>query len=190
MNLELIDLAAVAGSNALSGRSTGEAHFARLVEKVASVGGPLIAFDLGGVELITGSYFDAALLKFWTDRTSNVLGDSTPLLVNLAKAVAEEVRFVLHHAGLAIWAGTFAEGRLAPSRPPLGELDEVSVSILKVLEERDSVSAQDLADLMGKRVVSAYANRLSAMHQQHLVRRRQQGRGYRYMLPWKDENDG
>ena len=66
----------------------------------------------------------------------------------------------------------------------------MSKSILTVLEDRASVSAQDLADLMGKRVVSAYANRLSAMHQQHLVRRRQHGRGYRYMLPWKDENDG
>lgn len=190
MKVAPIDVAKVAGSTALSGRSTGEAHFPRLAEAVACVEAPLVALDMGGVELVTGSYFSAALLRFWTARTLNVLADRTPLLVNLSDAVAEEVEFVLAHSGLAVWAGTLAEEVLAVSPPPLGELDDVSKSILTVLEDRASVSAQDLADLMGKRVVSAYANRLSAMHQQHLVRRRQHGRGYRYMLPWKDENDG
>ena len=115
MKVAPIDVAKVAGSTALSGRSTGEAHFPRLAEAVACVEAPLVALDMGGVELVTGSYFSAALLRFWTARTLNVLADRTPLLVNLSDAVAEEVEFVLAHSGLAVWAGTLAEEVLAVS---------------------------------------------------------------------------
>jgi len=190
MKVAAIDVAQVAGSTTLSGRTTGKAHFARLAEAVTAVEAPLVALDMGRVELVTGSYLGSALLRFWTDRTLTVLGDRTPFLVNLSEAVAEETQFVLGHSGLAVWVGTWAEGVLGVRPPPFGELDEISKSIFDVLEDRDSVSAQDLADIMGGRVVSAYANRLSALHQQHLVRRRPYGRGYRYMMPWKDENDG
>lgn len=187
MKLIAIDVAAVAETNALAGRTTGIEHHKRLARAGSHSHGPLVIFDMAGVELITGSYFAAALLTFWTDRTSTPLADATPVLANLSQPLEDEIKFVLGLAGVALWSGTAANNSFTPKHPPLGPpLDDVTRTILGLLEERDAITAQELADSIGRRVVSAYANRLSTMHQQHLVRRQQQGRGYRYLLPWKE----
>jgi hypothetical protein len=183
--VRVVNLRAVTGDPSLAGREKGEAHFPMLASYLEPPG-PVV-LDFSGVQVVTTSYFFAALWPFWTREDAD--GPSTfPLIANANPDVTEELDFVMKHRRIAAWRGRWNGDTFAPDGH-LGVVDDSLSLVIRRAREAGSVTAAELSKVDNTNA-TAWSNRLASFNKQRLLRRRQLGRTQPYFLPWEDANGG
>lgn len=177
-----IDVVEVVGRRELAGRAAAEADYPALYhEERRTQPGDVVAFDIGRATSLTVSYFLAGLWPFWVT-PSHADPDRFPVLVNAAPLAIEEVEFALKHVRAAVWAGRWLEGRGLSDVKLLGGLDPPFGDVLDQLVRSGEASAAGLAAASAEQRVgiTAWNNRLAALHRLRLVRRQKRGRRLMY----------
>jgi hypothetical protein len=137
-----------------------------------------ILVDLSGIQIVSSSYFDAALWPLWS-----ATPELYPALTKVAAVAMDDIELVLRAHAAAVWS--FSSER---DRHPkmLGTLDPVLKVTLGRVVEAGEVSAADLVSADASIGATGWSNRLAALHDLRLVRRRKAGRSLIYMPAWKD----
>ncbi|MBA2540165.1 MAG: helix-turn-helix transcriptional regulator [Deltaproteobacteria bacterium] len=138
---------------------------------VAVDGGVVV--DCSGVEVMSSSYFDAAVWPLWS------ASELFPILSKVPPAALDDIELVLKANSGAVWHLAKGEPRL------LGQLDPSLVKTLDEVAKRGEVSAGDLAEVDRAIGPTAWSNRLAALYQLRLVRRKKDGRRLNYIVSWR-----
>jgi hypothetical protein len=123
---------------------------------------------------LSSSYFDAAIWPLWTS------GELFPVLARVPRAAVDDIEILLKANGGAVWS----LGKGTPSC--LGVLDPSLATTLGRVIEKGELAAGDLLDVDPSIGATAWSNRLAALHQLRLVRRRKDGRRLIYVAAWKE----
>jgi hypothetical protein len=175
-----VAVAQVVGRDVLAGRAAGQADYPkveRAVRDVASEEG-LVLLDLTGIGVLSSSYFDAALWPLWS-----VVPEVYPTLANIPQLARDDIEIILRANNAAVWC-LKKDGDRSPSL--LGAVDPALKTTLGRVLERGELTAGDLADVDRTIGMTAWSNRLAALHQLRLVRRRKDGRRLIYVPAWKE----
>lgn len=176
------------GSSVLSGRLSGAAAWSRFQPLVMSAPtGSLIVFDFADITVVTPSYFLAGIWPAW----ETPLGETEifPSVANLPVDSVDDIELVLRDKGTALWQVTLVDGepreatRLGPLEDPL----RLTLDLVVALEE---ATPSDLFERDRKIGLTAWSNRLNALYQHRLIRRRKEGRRMIYAATWKEHLDG
>lgn len=183
-NAPLLPLARLVDRRVLAGRASGHADrpkIAGAAERLSPTG--LILIDLAGVEVLSSSYFDAALWPLWTVTPP----DTFPILLNVSTDAADDIKLVLKGVGAAVWIATTNPTEASPNDPVLlGELDPSLSLTLGTVMARKETTAADLLSVDASIGATAWSNRLAALYQLRLARRRKEGRRLVYVTSWKE----
>ncbi len=157
----------------LQGRPLGRKHYARLCELMADVpSGEVALLDFAGVEIVTGSWINEALVPLlrWAADERN---DIFPVLLNFDPDWADELQMVAewtHNCFLV------ARGKAAPKSAHLvGGLDVGQKATLVAVASGSGVTGASLHGQQGVKA-TAWNNRLKDLYQKRLVRREKRGR--------------
>ncbi|MCC7536890.1 MAG: helix-turn-helix transcriptional regulator [Deltaproteobacteria bacterium] len=163
------------GRTVLAGRAAGQADKHKLeTAALAAVIDGRVAFDLGGVEALSSSYFDAAIWPLWKSH------EVFPSLSNVPPVAVDDIKIVLAASGGAVWC-------TGPGKPQLlGELDPSLATTLDRIVRVGELSASDLLELDRRIGATAWSNRLASLYELRLVRRRKDGRRLLYRPAWKE----
>ncbi len=185
MMIEEIAVSEVLGQVAFAARREGEAHHLGLRKQVESSEADVVALSLAGVEFMSSSWFLAALWPFWgTDARS------LPVMANAGEQTRDELKVAMDAARAVVWhVITSPDGEIVEAAI-VGQLDSPFANTLKELERRGEATAADLQ--AGERGIglTAWSNRLAALHRQRLVARRKEGRQLVYSVPWRRRDNG
>ncbi|CAN5538287.1 hypothetical protein BH11PLA2_BH11PLA2_16510 [soil metagenome] len=164
----------------LQGRLNGRRDFAKLCELVSTLPpGGVILLDFSGVEVVTGSWLNEALVPLlrWSADERN---DLYPVLQGLDEATLEELAFV----AVATNTQFLALERLSSTRAVLiGTLDPGQRTTLEALMEFPEVTGAELErrEPGGQKVrATAWNNRLKDLYEKRLLRRVKRGREHIY----------
>jgi hypothetical protein len=161
------------GTKFLQGRPLGRKHYPRLCELLADVGsGEVVLLDFAGVEIVTGSWINEALVPLlrWAADERN---DLFPVLLNFEATWLDELQMVAewtHNCFLV------ARGKSVPKSASLvGSLDLGQKATLVAVVNGAEVTGAALNGQEGVRG-TAWNNRLKDLYQKRLVRREKRGR--------------
>jgi hypothetical protein len=168
------NLAETVKRNVLAGRMQGATDKGKIekVARAAAVDGR-IAIDCSGIEVMSSSYFDAAVWPLWS------LPDLFPVLTKVPATVIDDIEIVLKANGGAVWCFIKTEPRI------VGTLDPTLDRTVQEIVKRGEVSAGDLLDLDRAIGPTAWSNRLASLYTLRLVRRKKDGRRLNYVAAWK-----
>lgn len=177
MTVRSISIAEVVDRQVLAGRAQGLRDFPRIEAAVgdATEHDDRVVLSFIGMEVITSSYFQAAVWPLWS-RQPEVF----PTLADLSRATLDDIELVLRAHSAAIWVKQDREPTLH------GVLDPQLMATLEGVLRIPSASASDLLEVDRSIGATAWSNRLAALHQLRLVRRRKNGRRLVYAAPWKE----
>jgi len=180
MTLRPISIAKVARRQTLAGRMPGKTDYPRIEQaaRAAASGHGQVLLDLAEIEVLSSSYFDAGLWPLWRE-----LPELYPSLVRVPRAALDDIEMVLHPSGAAIW---LFKNEADQSPGLLGAIDPALKVTLDRVTKLGELTAADLVDVDRKIGLTAWSNRLAALHQLRLVRRRKDGRRLVYMPAWKE----
>ncbi|MBN9119921.1 MAG: hypothetical protein J0I06_12295 [Planctomycetes bacterium] len=174
-----IDLAQTFGTR-LQGRLNGRRDFARLCELASTAAqGEVVHLDFTGVELVTGSWLNEALVPLlrWAADERN---DLYPVLQGLGDTVRDELVFVASATNTHF----LALSRHSPPRAVLiGSLDPGQRATLEALMKYPDVTGAELErrEPGGEKVrATAWNNRLKDLFEKRLLRRVKRGREHLY----------
>lgn len=160
----------------LQGRPVGRRHFARLCELLSEVpAGGIGLLDFAGVEVVSGSWINAALapLQRWAaDQQNNLF----PVLLNCDSALLEELQLVADWTHSCFLVGN---GQSLPkSAIVVGPLDIGQRATLDAVLRSAEVTGAGLERLRPKDGVKATAwnNRLKDLYEKRLIQREKRGR--------------
>ncbi len=161
------------GATTLQGRPLGRKHYPRLCESLADVPpGDVALLDFAGVEIVTGSWINEALVPLlrWAADERN---DIFPVLLNFDPAWLDELQMV------AEWThNCFLVGRgksLPKSASLVGSLDVGQKATLAAVVGGAEVTGAELDGRDGVKG-TAWNNRLKDLYHKRLVRREKRGR--------------
>ncbi|MFL5329180.1 MAG: hypothetical protein ACJ8C4_09705 [Gemmataceae bacterium] len=170
--VELLRVAEELGRT-LQGRPQGRKHFPRLCAALAEIpSGAVALLDFAGVEIITGSWINEALVPLlrWAADERN---DIFPVLVNFDPDWLDELQMV------AEWTHTcflVSRGKAAPKSACLvGNLDPGQEATLEAVVDGSAVTGASLGGQDGIKG-TAWNNRLKDLYEKRLVRREKRGR--------------
>ena len=171
---ESFNLADTVKRTLLAGRMQGNADKGK-IEKAAraSAVDGRVAIDCSGIEVMTSSYFDAAVWPLWS------IADFFPMLVKVPTAVIDDIEIVLKANSGAAWCVTKGDARI------IGALDPTLDRTVQEVVKRGEVAAGDLLDLDRAIGPTAWSNRLALLYSLRLVRRKKDGRRLNYIAAWK-----
>jgi hypothetical protein len=180
VTIKTILIAKVAGRQTLAGRMPGKTDYPKIEQaaRAAASEHGRVLLDLSGVEVLSSSYFDAALWPLWA-----VIPELYPSLVKVPQAAVDDIEIVLRPSGAAVWLFK-SEGDRTPGL--LGAIDLALKVTLDRVTKLGELTAADLVDVDRKIGLTAWSNRLAALHQLRLVRRRKDGRRLIYLPAWKE----
>jgi DNA-binding transcriptional ArsR family regulator len=171
----------VVGRSALAGRQRGEQDAPVLRQAAREVAvDQRVVLDLQGVDFLSASYFDAALWPLWSKQL-----ELFPILRHVPADMVDEVYFVLKEHSAGVWIDA---GKNEPS--VIGPLDDTLKKTLMVVTSRSGTTAGELADLDSSASATGMSNRLAALYDMRLVRRRKEGRQLVYVAAWKEDGRG
>ncbi len=161
------------GTATLQGRPLGRKHYPRLCELLADVPpGDVALLDFAGVEIVTGSWINEALVPLlrWAADERN---DIFPVLLNFDPVWLDELQMVAewtHNCFLV------SRGKSLPKSASLvGSLDVGQKATLAAVVKGAAVTGAALSGQEGVRG-TAWNNRLKDLYQKRLVRRVKRGR--------------
>ena len=159
----------------LQGRPLGKKHYARLCELLSETpAGDIALLDFAGVETVTGSWINEALVPLlrWAvdDRT-----DLFPVLVNVDPSWLDELQMVAewtHNCFLVSQRKTSKTAKL------IGSLDVAQRATLDAVVDASEVTGAELERRWPDEGVKATAwnNRLKDLFEKRLIRREKRGR--------------
>jgi hypothetical protein len=174
-----VDMAETLGTQ-LQGRPLGRKHFARLCELLSDApAGEVVLLDFAKVDLVTGSWVDAALvtlLRWAADERNDVF----PVICNASPKWLDDLALVAewtHQVYLV------AEGSGPPERAALvGSLDPAQRTTLEtLLELHEGTGASVERQRPGEGIkATAWNNRLRDLYEKRLLRREKRGREHVY----------
>jgi hypothetical protein len=170
----------VVGRQVLAGRVAGQTDYPQLEQAARAAASPdgRVLLDLAGIEVLSSSYFDAALWPLWS-----LTPELYPGLVRVPQAAVDDMELVLRANQAAVWSFKTEADR----RPRLlGVIDPALRLTLDRVAEHGELTAGDLVEAKGSIGATAWSNRLASLHQLRLVRRRKDGRRLIYLLAWKE----
>jgi hypothetical protein len=175
-----VQITEVVGRQVLAGRMPGQTDYPKVEQaaKAASSQDGRVLLDLGGIEVLSSSYFDAALWPLWS-----LTPELYPGLVRVPQAAVDDIELILRANQAALWSFK-TEGDRSPRL--FGAIDPALKLTLDRVAERGELTAGDLVEAKGSIGATAWSNRLASLHQLRLVRRRKDGRRLIYMLAWKE----
>jgi hypothetical protein len=159
----------------LQGRPLGKKHYARLCELLSETpAGEIAILDFAGVETVTGSWINEALVPL-TRWAADERTDLFPLLVNVDPTWMDELQMV------AEWTHTcflVSQGKIPKSGKLVGDLDVAQRATLDAVVEASEVTGAELKRLRREESVKATAwnNRLKDLFEKRLIRRERRGR--------------
>lgn len=160
----------------LQGKLPGRKDYARLCERLSEVpSGSVVFLDFAGVELVSGSWINAALVPLlaWAADERN---DLFPAICNANEAILDELALVAKYTHSCFVA---ASGPIPPRRAALvGLLDPGQRSTLEALVELQAVTGAELERQRPAEKIKATAwnNRLKDLFEKRLLRRERRGR--------------
>lgn len=161
------------GATTLQGRPFGRKHYARLCELLADVPpGEVALLDFAGVEIVTGSWINEALVPLlrWAADGRN---DIFPVLLNFEPAWLDELQMVADWTHSCFLVG---RGDRSPRSASLvGGLDSGQKATLAAVVGGAEVTGAALDGRDGVKA-TAWNNRLKDLYQKRLVRREKRGR--------------
>src|ERR1700733_183361 len=168
------NLAETVKRSVLAGRATGAADKLK-IEKAArsAMNDGRVLVDCSGIEVMSSSYFDAAVWPLWT------IPEMFPVLTKVPPTVVDDIEIVLKANGGAVWSFTKGEPRI------IGPLDQFLTRTVNEIVRRGEVSASDLIDVDRAIGATAWSNRLATLYHLRLVRRKKDGRRLNYVPAWK-----
>ncbi len=168
------NLAETVKRDVLAGRMQGTSDKAKIEKaaRAAAVDGR-VAIDCSGIEVMTSSYFDAAVWPLWS------IADFFPMLVKVPTTVIDDIEIVLKANSGAAWHVTKGEPRI------IGALDPTLDRTVQEVVKRGEVAAGDLLDVDRAIGPTAWSNRLASLYNLRLVRRKKDGRRLNYVAAWK-----
>ena len=175
----ILDLAKTLGAR-LQGRLNGRRDFARLCELVSTAAqGEVVHLDLSGVELVTGSWVNEALVPLlrWAADERN---DLYPVLQGLDDTAREELAFVAEATNTQFLA---LDRRSTPRAVLIGSLDPGQRATLEALMQYPDVTGAELErrEPGGQKVrATAWNNRLKDLFEKRLLKRIKRGREHLY----------
>jgi len=174
MTIAGFNLAETVKRTVLAGRIAGAGDKSK-IEKAARAAASegRVAIDCSGIEVMSSSYFDAAVWPLWS------LADFFPIMTKVSAHVIDDIEIVLKANGGAAWCLTKGEPRI------VGALDSTLERTVQEVVRRGEVSAGDLADLDRAIGATAWSNRLAALYNLRLVRRSKDGRRLNYVATWR-----
>jgi hypothetical protein len=164
----------------LQGRPLGRRHYARLCELLSEVpAGGIALLDFAGVETVTGSWINAALVPLlqWA---SNEQNDLYPVLLNFNPKWFDELQLVADWTHNCFLVG---RGKALPKLATvIGPLDVAQRATLDAVVSASEVTGAGLERLRPKDGVKATAwnNRLKDLYEKRLIRRVKRGREQLY----------
>jgi hypothetical protein len=173
-----IEVAKVVNRGVLAGRASGQADQPKLAAAAtaAAIDGR-VRLDFTGVEVLSSSYFDAAIWPLWT-----ATAELYPALAKVPPSAIDDIEIVLKANGAALW--WFADDSRPPA--PLGPLDAQLRTTLDHVMAKGEATAGDLLEVDRSIGATAWSNRLAALHQIRLLKRRKDGRRLLYSPAWKE----
>jgi hypothetical protein len=160
----------------LQGKLSGRKHYARLCERLSDAPtGAVVFLDFAGVELVSGSWINAALvpLMAWAGDERN---DLFPAICNAPDEMLDELALVARFTHTCFLV---ANGPAPPLRAALvGPLDPGQRATLEAVVDRPKVTGAELERQRPKDRVKATAwnNRLKDLFEKRLLRRERRGR--------------
>jgi hypothetical protein len=160
----------------LAGKLPGKRDYARFCQLLsAAPPGSVIFFDFAGVELVSGSWINAALVPLlaWAADERN---DLFPAICNAGEAVVDELALVAKYTHTCFLV---VSGPTPPHRATLvGLLDPGQQATLEALVELREVTGAELERKRPEVGVKATAwnNRLKDLYEKRLLRRERRGR--------------
>jgi hypothetical protein len=182
MKKKAIGIRALVQGDTLAGRLAGQALRPMLEEQLRGAADSLLVLDFRGVELVTSSYFVGAFAWLWTS-FDLVDRDIFPVLANLGEDSLDDVELALREMRLKTLVGAFSEEGLGDVRPL--NLDQVEAETYYLVERLGEAGAGDLFRLDTRIQVTAWNNRLAALFNYRLLRRRKDRRQFLYSVAWR-----
>ncbi len=172
----LIDIVALVKTDALIGRSLGEAHLPILLAGILRFPADAVVWlAFRGAENITASWIAATLVPLLRMRSAGSF-DRYLLLTNLTPELAEEITYVLNHENTPALL-------LNPGSVPvvLGRLDPAYAQTLERIHEQGQVTARTLLSTGDESIGhTAWIKRLTTLNVLGLIRKNKVGREYTY----------
>lgn len=160
----------------LLGRTAGKRDFGTLCSEIAKAGqGELVVLDFTGVDMLTGSWVNSALVPFyrWAGDSEN---DVFPLIHGVTDECLDDVRMVAdwnHNCYLL----ALERGENPRSAVLVGSLDPGQRSTLDTVQAFGEVTGAQLErDADDNVQATAWNNRLRDLFNKRLVRRQKRGR--------------
>ena len=160
----------------LQGKLPGRKDFARLCDRLSEASpGSIIFLDFAGVELVSGSWINAALVPLLT-WAADERNDLFPAICNAKADMLDELALVAKYTHTCFLV---ASGPIPPRHAALvGPLDPGQRSTLEALVELQAVTGAELERQRPEEAVKATAwnNRLKDLFEKRLLRRERRGR--------------
>lgn len=174
LTIAAINLAETVKRTVLAGRIPGTADKSKIERAaIAAAVDGRVAIDCSRIEVMSSSYFDAAVWPLWS------IADFFPVLTKVPANVLDDIEIVLKANGGAVWSLSKGEPRV------VGALDPILERTMQEIVKREEVSAGELAELDRAIGATAWSNRLAALYNLRLVRRSKDGRRLNYVASWK-----
>lgn len=189
------------GHRVASGALTAKEHAAKAVSQLeeANEVGTLVVFDFADVELATASYLKATVLWAVTcgrmhagiidaeelrslDASQFQPLNIFPLVANTNAEIETELEEIFGGRWLACAIATQITAKKVVKAKVVGKLEPTAAKTLKAIKGLGEFTAYDLVERFPKEGINATAwnNRLVDLHRLRLLRRRKQGKFWKY----------
>jgi hypothetical protein len=175
----------LAKSAMLAGRPAGIAALPAFTQVVAAArDGELVVLDFSGVEAITASYFMAGIWPVCCPPTRKP--EVYVVAEGASDVVIEDLEYGLAYAKGSLWL-------VVPDDPARSRIlggqfrDPPFVETLRLLFELREASAVELNELRPDVKLTAWSNRLAALHEAGLLKRWKVERRLMYAVTWIEE---
>lgn len=178
-----LSLSEVGQGDVLAGAAAGAAVLSRLVAQVRKVAGPaVVALDLGGVQVATGSFLRECVLGF-REYCRRSQPNIYPVSANLNETVLEELRDLLGHRREAIVCCELGpDDRIVNPRVE-GVLEEKQIVTLDAVLAAGEADAGSLAERFAsteKISSTGWSNRLASLAAEGILIEARSGRAKKY----------
>lgn len=169
----IVPVAQVIGAKSvLAGVTAGQAAAVPLSAAVVAASPPPV-LDFSGLEIVTASAFREAVLVVVRRAAEH---GKTCILVNLNEVSFDEARIAVSEAEAVVLIGRL-RGKALEQVEAFGQLDQKLGIALRLVLELGEADAKALKDASGEpTVITAWNNRLVALHRAGLLRERKSGK--------------